>query len=120
MAYVKPLLPGKSYGLGTASAAVNAGYPAKVSGNDTFANGDATSATAGVIAKNAASGEGVAIFMDGGVYETDVFESGVAAGDPLKVGSTGKLAKNTTPESTPIVGQALSVSSGVMVYKLFV
>lgn len=119
MPYVKPLMPGKAYGLGTASATVMAGYPAKVSGNDQFAHGDTTSACAGIVARDTASGTKVTVYMDGGIYETDVFETGIAAGDPLKIGATGKLAKSLDPGNDLLVGQAMSVSGGILVYKLF-
>lgn len=118
MPYVKPLLPGRAYGLGTASAAVSAGYPVKVTGNDAFAHADAAGTAIGIAFQDTAIGKGVTVYLDGGVYETDVFETGIAAGDPLKVGTTKKLAKSTDAEDF-IVGIALSVASGVMTYHLY-
>jgi hypothetical protein len=121
MAYITPLFPaGIRYGLGTASADVQAAHAAKLTGNDTLAHGDSTSPVVGLFIKDAESGKMPAVYCCGGVYETDVFTGTIAAGDLLTVGSDGKLKTSAAPETDQLVGLALSVVSGVLRFKLFV
>jgi len=59
------------------------------------------------------------IYCQGGVYETDVFEGSISAGDALKVSAAGKLT-NGVQAGEEIVGRAISVSGGVLKLRLLV
>ena len=60
------------------------------SGNDLFAvNTDPTVRSFGILIKDYDAGDMPGIYCDGGVYETDVFEGTINAGDDLKVSADG-------------------------------
>ena len=62
----------------------------------------------------------VVVWMNGGVYETDKFTAGVAAGDDLMFDtSTGEIKKWVTGTPDPqVIGKALSVSGGILKFRL--
>lgn len=104
---------GLAYGDGVMSGAGSCGQAVKLSGNDTFVvNTDPTAQSAGFLKKDCADGAMPTVMMGGGVFETDVCEAGIVAGNNLAVHSTGKL--HVAAGGEVIVGRALSMSGGVL------
>ena len=60
------------------------------------------------------------IWMDGGIYETDKFTAGVAAGDDLMFDtSAGEIKKWVTGTPAPqVIGKAISVAGGILKFRL--
>ena len=60
------------------------------------------------------------IWMNGGIYETDKFTAGVAAGDDLMFDTgAGEIKKWVTGTPVPLViGKAISVSGGILKFRL--
>ena len=60
------------------------------------------------------------IWMNGGVYETDKFTAGVAAGDDLMFDtSAGEIKKWVTGTPDPqVIGKAISVAGGILKFRL--
>jgi len=114
---MKRIMEGRAYGVGVADGAVYGGRCAKITGNDKFAlQNSASGITAGVFSGDRDSGQLCTVYLDG-VYETDQFISGAAAGNQLAAdASTGKL--KAAGEGETVVGLALSVSSGILRFKL--
>jgi hypothetical protein len=89
-------------------------------GNDLFAvNIDPTVKSFGVLIKDYKAGEMPGIFCMGGVYETDVFEGTINAGDDLKVSENGKLIAGVQA-GEEIVARAISISSGTLKFRLLI
>ena len=60
------------------------------------------------------------IWMNGGIYETDKFTAGVAAGDDLMFDTgAGEIKKWVTGTPDPqVIGKAISVSGGILKFRL--
>ena len=60
------------------------------------------------------------IWMNGGVYETDAFTAGAAAGDDLMYDtSAGEIKKWVTGTPDPqVIGKAISVAGGILKFRL--
>jgi len=60
------------------------------------------------------------IWMNGGIYETDKFTAGVAAGDDLMFDTAaGEIKKWVTGTPAPqVIGKALAVSGGILKFRL--
>ena len=60
------------------------------------------------------------VWMNGGVYETDAFAAGVAAGDDLMYDPTnGEIKKWVTGSPVPtVIGKAISVAGGTLKFRL--
>ena len=120
MAYVEPKAPGFSYGLGTISGAGTAGQLVKVIDHDVFeVNDSAATPSFGLLAKSYTDGEMCGVYCMGGIYETDQFVGTPAAGAPLACDAdTGKL--KAAGEDEFIVGQVISLQTGILRFKLAV
>ncbi len=118
MSFLNADHPGLAYGDGAMSGAGTLGQVVKVAGNDLFAvNTSATVRSFGILRKDYASGAMPGIWCRGGIYTTDVFEGTIAAGDALKVSANGKLIAGVGAGDL-VVAEALSVSGGVLKFKL--
>ena len=110
---------GLAYGDGHMQGDGKLGRFVKLVGDDLFAvNTDPASASFGVLIKNYKDGEMPGIYCQGGVYETDVFEGAINAGDELAIDSTGVLTAATP--GAKVVAQAISVSGGVLKFRLLI
>ena len=110
---------GLAYGDGHMQGDGKLGRFVKVAGNDLFAvNTDPASASFGVLITNYKDGEMPGIYCQGGVYETNVFEGTVNAGDELAIDATGVLTAAT--EGAQVLAQAISVSGGVLKFRLLI
>ena len=120
MAYVDTKIPGLAYGAAEMSVDGAVGQFVKVDGDNSLALsvGGTTADAIGILAKNAATGEKAVVLANGGIYETDAFETGVVAGEPLEIDATSKLL--TTASTGVIVARALAVESGVLTFKLLI
>jgi hypothetical protein len=123
MSYIAPLHQGLAYGDATMSGTGTLGQAVKVAGNNVVApnTGQSAGATAsvGLLAKACADGAMPVVLMNGGVYETDTFTAtDLSAGDALSVGTDGLLKKQSGDEL--VVARALSVASGVLVFRLLI
>ena len=120
MAFLNADHPGLAYGDGHMSGAGTLGQVVKVAGDDLFAvNEDATAKSFGILRRNYADGQMPGIWCCGGVYTTDVFEGAVEAGDALKVSENGKLTAGVEA-GDEVVAEAVSVSGGVLKFKLLI
>jgi len=118
--FLNPNHRGLAYGDGFMQGAGSCGQFVKLVGNDLFAvNTDATAKSFGILIKNYSSGEMPGIFCMGGVYETDVFDGTIAAGDDLKVSTNGKLTAGIGA-SDLVVAKAISVSGGTLKFRLLI
>ncbi len=110
---------GLAYGDGHMQGDGQLGRFVKLVGDDLFAvNTDPTTASFGVLIKDYTDGEMPGIYCQGGVYETDVFEGAVSAGGELGIDATGVLTAAT--EGAEVVAQAISVSGGVLKFRLLI
>lgn len=120
MAFLNPCHRGLAYGDGYMQGNGTCGQIVHLVGNDLFAvNTVATQRSFGILIHDYVNGEMPGIFCDGGVYETDVYEGSITAGDNLKVSPNGKLAVSTSAQDF-IVAQAIVVQGGVLKLKLLV
>lgn len=121
MASVDPKMGGLAYGAAEMTADGTVGQFVAVDGDNTvgLATGVTDTAALGMLAKDAATGELAVIFTDGGIYETDAFETGIAAGEKLGIDGTSKLLR-TDAGTDAIVARAISVDSGVLTFKLLI
>jgi len=119
MAYLNANHPGLAYGDGYMQGAGSMGQFVKAVGDDTFAvNTDSAVPSFGMLMKDYADGEMPGIWCNGGVYETDAFSGTPGANELLKIDANGKLVGGGT--SADAVGQAISVSGGILKFKLLV
>ena len=110
---------GLAYGDGHMQGEGKLGRFVKLVGDDLFAvNTDPTTASFGVLIKDYKDGEMPGIYCQGGVFETDVFEGAVNAGDELVIDATGVLTAAT--QGAEVVAQAISVSGGVLKFRLLI
>ncbi len=120
MAFINAAHRGLAYGDGYMQGDGELGQLVKVAGNDLFAvNTDPTVPSFGILIKRYKGGEMPGIYCMGGVYETDVFDGNVQAGDFLKASANGKLTAGVG-EGDVAVGQAISVSGGTLKFRLIV
>lgn len=120
MAYLNPNHRGLAYGDGYMQAAGACGQFVKLVGDDLFAvNIDPTAKSFGILLKDYKAGEMPGIFCMGGVYETDVFEGVIHAGDDLKVSVNGILTCGVGPGDV-VVARAISVASGTLKFLLLI
>ena len=120
MAYVEAKAPGFRYGLGTLSADGVAGQCVRLTNENVFTvNDDATKRSFGILAAACRKDELAGVFCMGGIYETDQYSGNVAGGNLLCCdGQTGKLKAVSGQEF--VVAEAISVTSGVLRFKLLV
>ena len=121
MAFINADHPnGVSYGDGYMQGDGALGQLVKVVGDDLFAlSTDPKKRSYGLLMKDYANGEMPGIYCGGGIYTTDVFTGAIVAGDELIVGNDGKLAKRTANDQI-LVGEVISVSGGVLKFKLLI
>ena len=127
--------PGLAYGDGDLKGPGTPGQAVKLTGDDEFTVCAAvTDAAVGIIGSinlleaqevlgvlpASADLNKVVVWMNGGIYETDGFTAGVAAGDDLMFNtSTGEIKKWVTGTPDPqVIGNALSVSGGILKFRL--
>ena len=79
-----------------------------------------TAESFGVLIKGYASGDMPGIYCNGGVYEIDVFEGTINAGDDLKVSAKGKLTGGVIAEGELVIARAISVAGGTLKFRLLV
>jgi hypothetical protein len=119
MAYLNANHPGLAYGDGYMQGAGSMGQFVKAVGDDTFSvNTDPAVPSVGILMKDYADGEMPGIWCNGGVYETDQFSGAVNPNELLKIDSGGKLVGGATTANA--VAQAISVSGGILKFKLLV
>jgi len=112
---------GTQYGDGYMQNSGSLGQVVNVAGDDLFAvNIDSTAKSFGLLMKDYSNGDMPGIYCGGGIYTTDVFTGAVNAGDELMVGADGKLTKLVTPGTDVVVGEAISVSDGILKLKLLI
>lgn len=120
MAYLNGSHPGLAYGDGTMQGAGAMGQFVKAVGNDIFAvNTSSTVKSFGILRKDYADGEMPGVWCCGGVFETDQFGGEIAVNGLLMVGDAGKLVALTGEGAIP-VAQAISVSGGILKFKLLI
>ena len=120
MSFINADHPGLAYGDGYMSGAGTTGQVVAVAGNDVFAvNDDATARSFGILRHDYADGKMPGIWCGGGVYTTDVFEGTIAAGAALKVSANGKLTAGVEAGDL-VIAEAISVSGGVLKFKLLI
>jgi hypothetical protein len=119
MAYFNASHPGLAYGDGVMQGAGGQGKFVKLIGNDTFAvNTDPAVPSFGILMKDYVDGDLPGIWCCGGVYETDVFTGTINPNELLKIDGSGKLIGGATAANA--VAQAVSVSGGLLKFKLLV
>lgn len=121
--YLKALLPGKCYGNGIMSGAGEAGLCVVLSDDNVFAiNDDPTVRSFGILAEDVDDGDYCAVYCDGGIYETDQYNGVITEGTFLQASDTADHLGELEPlgEGGVTIGQAISVVSGVLRFKLFV
>jgi hypothetical protein len=120
MGFLNPNHRGLAYGDGYMQGEGKCGQFVKLVGNDLFAvNTDPTAKSFGVLIKDYKSGDMPGIFCEGGVYETDVFDGVITAGDDLKVAATGNLSAGAV-EGDIVVARAISVSGGILKFRMLI
>ena len=121
MPFINPCHRGLAYGDGHIQGEGALGQVVAITGNDLFAvNTDPSVQSFGVLIKDYASGDMPGIYCMGGVYETDVFEGTINAGDDLKVSANGKLTGGVIAEGELVVARAISVAGGTLKFRLLV
>ncbi len=120
MPFLNPNHRGLAYGDGYMQSAGSCGQFVKLVGNDLFAvNTDPAAKSFGVLIKDYKAGEMPGVFCMGGVYETDVYEGNINAGDDLKVSAGGKLTAGVGV-GDQVVAEAISASSGTLKFRLLI
>ena len=112
---------GIAYGDGFAQGDAVCGSVMKLVGDDLFAVADdPTEPAFGILLKDVKSGEMPTIYTGGGVYETDNFTGTIHADERLKAHATNHNLTNGAQPGDFIVAQAISMSGGVLKFKLLV
>ena len=112
---------GIAYGDGFVQGDGVCGQVMKVVGDDLFAVADdPTEPAFGILYKDVKSGEMPTIYTGGGVYETDNFTGTIQAGERLKVHATNHNLTNGAQAGEVVVAQAITMSGGVLKFKLLV
>jgi len=120
MAYVETKAPGFRYGLGTLAGAGTVGQLVKVSGDNVFTvNDDPAVRSFGVLVGTYEDGEMCGVYCMGGIYETDQYAGDISHGDELACDADTGLLK-AAEEGEFVVGEAISVTAGVLRFKLSV
>lgn len=120
MSFLNPCHRGLAYGDGYMQGAGTTGQIVRLIGNDLFTvNTSANQRSFGVLIGNYVNGEMPGVFCNGGVYETDVFEGTIGAGDVLKCSSNGILT-NGVAGNDLVIAQAISVQGGILKFQLLV
>ncbi len=121
MSFINPCHRGLAYGDGYMQGDGQLGQVVRVVGNDLFAvNTDPTQPSFGVLIKDYKAGDMPGIYCDGGVYETDAFEGTINPDDDLKVSANGLLTGGAIASGEHIIARAISISGGVLKYRLLV
>ncbi len=122
--------PGLAYGDGDLKGPGIVGQAVKLTGDDEFTICAAvTDVAVGILGRmdilehetpGSTDLNKAVIWMNGGNYETDKFTAGVAAGDDLMFDtSAGEIKKWATGTPDPqVIGKALSVSGGILKFRL--
>ena len=120
MAYVEPKAPGFRYGLGTISADAVAGQCVRLTDANVFSvNDDAAKRSFGILVASCDKDALCGVYCMGGIYETDQYTGNISAGDELACdANTGKLKAASGDEF--VVGETISLVSGVLRFKLLV
>ena len=133
--FFNPCHPGLAYGDGDLKGPGVPGQAVKLTGDDEFSICAAvTDVAVGILGHiNLTEAQEVlgalpaatdlnkaVIWMNGGVYETEKFTAGVAAGDDLMFDTNaGEIKKWVTGTPAPqVVGKALAVSGGILKFRL--
>ncbi|MGD8834280.1 MAG: hypothetical protein PVI54_05645 [Desulfobacteraceae bacterium] len=120
MAFINPCHRGLAYGDGHIQGDGQLGQVVRVVGDDLFAvNTDPGLRSFGILIKDYAAGQMPGIYCNGGVYETDAFEGTITAGDDLMVSTNGILT-NGGGTNDLVIAQAISVSGGVLKFRLLI
>lgn len=120
MPFLNPNHRGLAYGDGYMQGVGSCGQFVRLVGNDLFAvNTDPAAKSFGVLIKDYKAGEMPGIFCMGGVYETDVYEGAINAGNKLKVSTGGKLTAGVGA-GDEVVAEAISISSGTLKFRLLI
>ena len=116
------LHPGLAYGAGTASEDLKAGEFVKLTGADLFSKvTDAADIVFGVTYRDSKTGDYVTIYTQGGVYETENFVTGIAAGDELEIDvATAGLKKKAALSTAATVAIAISATATELKFKLVI
>ncbi len=122
--YLDTNAPGFKYGVctfaGVEGAGGEAGQCVALTDDDTVAlNADSTARSFGLLVADAVDTELCSVACCGGIYETDNFTEGVAAGDELACASATSIL-DTAGEGDVVIGEAISVVAGVLRFKLLV
>lgn len=118
MAYLTPNHQGLCYGDGYMSGAGSLGQVVRLVSHDRFAvNTDPTLKSFGILAKDYKDGDMPGVYCNGGVYETDVFDGTIQAGDDLKVSTNGKLTSGVQ-NGDHIIARAIAVEGGLLKFRL--
>jgi len=125
--YFNPSHPGIAYGDSELLGPGEKGQFVKLVDNDTFeVVSDAADVPVGIIynidkpphvTPAATDRNKVAVYMDGGIYETDNVTGTINAGNDLTFDPTAANIK-TAGENDFVVGKALAVEGGVVKFKL--
>jgi hypothetical protein len=100
------------------SGAGSLGQVVMLANHDRFAvNTDPTIKSIGILAKSYTDGQMPGVYMNGGVYETDVFDGVIGHGDDLKVSTNGKLCAGVQ-QGELVIARALSCEGGVLKFRL--
>jgi|GEM_PF-237707 len=122
--------PGLAYGDGELKGPGDPGQAVKLTGDDEFTVCSAvTDAAVGILGSldilehetpAANNLHKAAVWMNGGIYETDKFTAGAAAGDDLMFDTSAKEIKKWVTETPPpqVIGRALSVAGGILKFRL--
>lgn len=120
MSFINPNHRGLAYGDGHMQGDGMLGQVVRIAGDDLFAvNTDPTAKSFGILIKDYKDGEMPGIYCLGGLYETDVFEGAVNAGDELKVSANGKLTAGAAA-GDEVIARAVSASGGTVKFRLLI
>ena len=112
---------GTAYGDGYVQGDAESGQVMRLVGNDLFAVADdATEPAFGVLYTDVKDGDMPTIYTDGGVYETDNFTGTILAGELLKVHNANGNLTNGVGAGDQVVAKAISMSGGVLKFRLLV
>ncbi len=128
--FFNPCHPGLAYGDGDLKGPGDPGQAVKLTGDDEFTVCAAvTDVAVGILGSldilqheipAATDLHKAVIWLNGGIYETDKFTAGAAAGDDLMFDTTAKEIKKWVTGTPPpqVIGKALSVAGGVLKFRL--
>lgn len=110
-----------AYGDGYMQGEGKTGQVVSLVGNDLFAvNPDPTVKSFGILKRDYKPGEMPGVFCNGGILMTDAFEGNPVAGDNLKVSTSGYLTPGPIQPDEHVLGEVLSVESGILKFKLLI